>query len=265
MSRLRALLGSCHLGPTLVVTLLATALAAAAGLGARVVLVAAAVFCGQLTIGWSNDLLDAARDRAAGRRDKPIANGTLGSRDVVGAIVVAGVGAVAFSLLLGTGAAFVHVVLVVGSGWAYNLGLKRTLASFVPYGIAFGALPGVITLTTNPPAFPPSWMVAAGALLGVGAHALNVLPDLDDDAATGVRGLPHALGARGLRVLAATSLLAGAVAGVLGARMAAPIAVAVLLLCAALALVTVRGQGRRPFLAAMGIALVVVAGLLVGA
>src|SRR3712207_7375206 len=32
--------------------------------------------------------------------------------------------------------------------------------------------------------------------LGVGAHLLNVLPDLEDDAATGVRGLPHVLGPR---------------------------------------------------------------------
>jgi 1,4-dihydroxy-2-naphthoate octaprenyltransferase len=36
---------------------------------------------------------------------------------------------------------------------------------------------------------------AAGALLGVAAHVTNVLPDLADDAATGIRGLPHRLGA----------------------------------------------------------------------
>ena len=45
---------------------------------------------------------------------------------------------------------------------------------------------------------------AAGALLGVGAHLANALPDLDDDLATGVRGLPHRLG-RG----SSTGLMAG--------------------------------------------------------
>ena len=39
----------------------------------RVALVTAAVLCGQLSIGWSNDLVDLARDRAVGRRDKPLA------------------------------------------------------------------------------------------------------------------------------------------------------------------------------------------------
>ena len=42
----------------------------------------------------------------------------------------------------------------------------------------------------------------AGALLGVAAHFANVLPDLDDDVATGVRGLPHRLGARASALLA---------------------------------------------------------------
>ncbi|MGH3680824.1 MAG: UbiA family prenyltransferase, partial [Natronosporangium sp.] len=44
-----------------------------------------------------------------------------------------------------------------------------------------------------------------------GAHFANVLPDLADDAATGVRGLPHRLGAIG-SALAATGLLLAATA-----------------------------------------------------
>lgn len=153
----------------------------------------------------------------------------------------------------------------MGSGWAYNLWLKRTLASFVPYAVAFGALPGVITLATNPPACPPGWMVAAGAMLGVGAHALNVLPDLDDDAATGVRGLPHALGERGLRLLAALSLVGGVVATVVGSGMSPHVALVTIAIAAALAVTTVRAHGRAPFIAAMGIALLLVTALLLGA
>ena len=56
----------------------------------------------------------------------------------------------------------------------------------------------------------PVWLPAATALLGAAAHFANVLPDLADDAATGVRGLPHALGRRmsglvGFALLAASA------------------------------------------------------------
>ena len=61
-----------------------------------------------------------------------------------------------------------------------------------------------------------AWLVAAGALLGGGAHFANVLPDLADDAATGVRGLPHRLGATGSSVAAAVLLLAATLTLVLG-------------------------------------------------
>src|SRR4051794_41679632 len=67
---------SCHPGPALAVTVVATLLAVAAGAPARTVaLVGAAFGVGQLSIGWSNDWLDAARDVAVGRGDKPVAAG----------------------------------------------------------------------------------------------------------------------------------------------------------------------------------------------
>src|SRR5918994_1829605 len=69
-----ALLRACHPEPTAAVTLMMTALAVTAGRDARgVLMVAAAVLTGQLSIGWLNDVLDARRDRAVGRLDKPVA------------------------------------------------------------------------------------------------------------------------------------------------------------------------------------------------
>ena len=56
----------------------------------------------------------------------------------------------------------------------------------------------------------PVWITAAGALLGAGAHFANVLPDLEDDARTGVRGLPHRIGRVGSLVLTWVTLLAAA-------------------------------------------------------
>ena len=189
------LLRASHPGPTAAVTALTGLLAVAAGhsLGTGAV-VTAAVATGQLTIGWSNDLIDAARDRQVGRADKPVARGEVSEVGVRVALVVAAVLCVALSLACGPASAAVHLVLGVGSGWAYNLGLKRTAWSAAPYAVAFGALPAVVTLALPEPQLPPVWMVVAGALLGVGAHLLNALPDLADDAATGVHGLPHRLG-----------------------------------------------------------------------
>jgi 4-hydroxybenzoate polyprenyltransferase len=104
------------------------------------------------------------------------------------------------------------------------------------------------------------WLVLAGALLGVGAHFVNVLPDLADDAATGVRGLPHILGARWSSVVAAVLLVAAAVVIVVGAPVQPEaLAVAALVVTAGLAVVALVATGRTPFRAAIAMALVDVA------
>src|SRR3954454_24113139 len=70
----RGLVLACHPGPTLAVSVFTALLAWSAGLTAgRGLLVTTAVLTGQLSIGWCNDLVDARRDRAVGRTDKPLA------------------------------------------------------------------------------------------------------------------------------------------------------------------------------------------------
>ena len=260
-SRAAALIRTSHPGPTVAVTVLTALLAAAVGhaVGTGLV-VTAAVFTGQLTIGWSNDLVDAARDRAVARDDKPLARGDLSEALVRTAIGVAGVACVLLSLACGWRSGATHLFLGVAAGWAYNLGFKRTPWSALPYAVAFGSLPAVVSLALPLRSLPPAWMLATGALLGVGAHLLNALPDLADDAATGVRGLPQRLGAARVRLLAPAVLLAGSVVATLGPQGAVPIAAWVGLAgCTVLAAVAVTGHGRRPFAAAIGIALVDVA------
>ena len=100
----------------------------------------------------------------------------------------------------------------VAAGWAYNLGLKRTWWSWLPYAVAFGALPAFVSLAGPDGEAPPWWWPVAGALLGVGAHLLNVLPDLADDEATDVRGFPHRLGPRRIPGVAAAVLLGASAA-----------------------------------------------------
>jgi 4-hydroxybenzoate polyprenyltransferase len=254
-----------HPGPTAAVTCLVALLAAGRGLSLpRGVDVTAAVFAGQLTIGWGNDLVDARRDRESGRIDKPLATGELSPSLVAACLAGAAVACVVLSFLVGWRSAVVHLGLGVAWGHLYNLGLKSTLLSWLPYAVAFGTLPAVVTLADVPHAWPPGWMTGAAAALGVAAHLLNTLPDFATDAATGVRGLPHRLGPRVTRVMAAVLLLAASVTAVLGATLGLW-AWPALALVAALAGVAAVGRGKVPFAAAIVIALVDVALLAVGA
>jgi 4-hydroxybenzoate polyprenyltransferase len=183
------------------VTAIATLLAVAVDAGATTVLVLVAFLAGQLSIGWSNDWIDAERDIVVGRRDKPVAVGAVSAATVRRAALMAAAVTVATSFMLGLRAGVTHLI-GVSAGWAYNAGLKSTVLSWAPYAVFFGLLPAVVTQALPGHPWPPSWMIAAGALLGIGAHFINVLPDLEYDRSTGVRGLPHRLGGRGAGVLA---------------------------------------------------------------
>lgn len=219
MRSIRALALSCHPLPSLAVTAISAGLAALSGLGAATgVILVLAVFTGQLSIGWSNDRIDAGRDRAVHRDDKPVAAGAVAGSTITVAIVVSLAATVGLSLALGYRAGLI-ALLTVACGWAYNLGLKATVFSALPYAIAFGLLPAIATLARPTPRWAPAWTIAAGALLGVAAHFANVVPDLDADAATGVRGLPQRLGLRVSVVIGPVLLAAASVVIVVaGAR-----------------------------------------------
>ena len=267
MSIRRASIGlaaASHPGPALAVTALSALLATAAGLPLGTgALVVGAVLAGQLSIGWSNDLIDVARDRSVGRGDKPLASGNVSLTSVRVACGLALTAVVPLSFACGPAAGLVHLGLVA-AGWSYNLGLKSTVWSWLPYAVAFGGLPAFVELSGDPARLPPLWMVVAGALLGVGAHLVNVLPDLVDDAATGIRGLPHRLGARWTPPVAVAALALATTTIVIGSHDApwtllVPALVAVALLC----LLALLGKERTPFRAVIAIALIDVA-LLVG-
>ncbi len=216
LTLLRLLLLSGHPIPTTAVTAMTAGLAAGAGnTASTVVLVGIAVLSGQFSIGWSNDLIDARRDTLVGRTDKPVAAGTVSRRSVAVAVLLAVVVTVGGSLALGWRAGAAQLVLV-GSGWAYNVGLKSTPWSWLPFVTGFGAVPAVATLALPAHPWPVWWALAAGGLIGVSAHLGNVLPDLAEDDASGVRGLPHRLGAQATALVGLSAALAAAALVVLG-------------------------------------------------
>ena len=260
------LLRAAHPEPAAAVTVVAALLAVVVGRGpAGGAAVAVTLAASQLCVGWTNDWLDAERDRAVGRPDKPVAAGRVSRRAVGIAAVVAGLAVVPLASLSGPHAALAATVGLV-SGLSYDWPLKFTALSPLPYFVSFGALPAFVVL--GKPATPPWWMIVAAALLGGGAHFVNVLPDLADDARTGVRGLPQRLGATG-SWLAGGALLLAATAVLVFAPKGAPSWVGVAILAAASVALPIgwylsrRPGSRAPFRAVLLIALADVVLLLI--
>lgn len=262
-STARALVRASHPEPGAAVTVLAVLLAIAWGGDAGTcALVGVAAGSGQLTVGWCNDLVDRDRDRRSGRRDKPLATGALDTGTARMATAVALAITVVSSLALGLRPGLLHLALVA-AGWAYDLRLKQTVLSWLPYAVCFGGLPVVVSLVTRDTP-GPLWAVAAGVLLGTGAHLVNAVPDLEDDVRTGVHGLPQRLGARRSVDLATVLLVAGTVVASVGPGDGMDVvAVTALVLAAGLLAAGRVSGGRGPFRAALGIALVDVVVLLV--
>ncbi|KQY21327.1 hypothetical protein ASD16_18675 [Cellulomonas sp. Root485] len=253
---------ACHPAPTVAVTVFAAAMAAGADAPpVTTALVGAAVLAGQLSVGWSNDWIDAERDAAVGRSDKPVGLGRLAVGTVRSAALGAAALCVVLSLALGWRAGLVHLA-TVASAWAYNARLKSTVWSWAPYAFSFGFLPLAIALALPGAPVAAWWAMAAGALLGIGAHGANVVPDLQDDQDTGVRGLPHRLGGTAtsigtaLALLGATVLLVLAPSGPPRAAAAAVLVAAVGLTIVGTVLALGGGRNRLPFLFAIAVAAV---------
>ena len=229
------LLRASHAPPAIAVTAIATALAVSVGRGVGVAAVTSAVAAGQLAVGWSNDYIDRDRDRLTSRVGKPIVAGQVPASTVRRAAIVALVACMPLSLLSGWRAGLLHVA-AVAAALTYNAWLKSTLASPVPYAVAFAILPGFVTLGLPGHPLPPSWAVVAAAMLGCGAHFINTLGDLDDDIRMGVLGLPQRLG-RSTSLAVGASLLAAAVAVLVFGPRGRPGAAVIVLFAVAMLLV----------------------------
>lgn len=271
MRTARALWGATHPGPSLVVTALAFALGLATGLEPwRLIVLVVAVFAGQVSVGLSNDAIDLFRDATVGRSDKPLVRGDTRVRTAWIAALVALGAAVVLSAVLGWGMLLAHAI-ALAFAWSYNAGLKATPASLVPFLVSFGIFPSLATLSASDPQIAAPWATIAGAVLGAAVHLTNVLPDLDDDRRTGVRGLPHRIGAAASVVLAVVGTVLAAIAVLVGsvtdgapAAAMIPYAVVVTLLAVAVVVrMRRRGPDRTGFRLVMAAALVLAVQLVV--
>jgi 4-hydroxybenzoate polyprenyltransferase len=209
----------------------------------RLALLAGLLLCNQYAAGALNDAVDAPADAAADR-GKPIQTGAISRRTVAVLAVAAGVASLGFGLALGP-ATFALAVIGLACAWGYDLWLKGTAASALPFALAVPLVPlfGYGAAGRFPPVLWWAWPI--GALLAVAVNLADSLPDVERDRATGVQGLAVRLGARRAALLAG-ACYAAALLVALGSGLAAgerPVVVAGVALAGVLG---VAAMGRLP-------------------
>jgi 4-hydroxybenzoate polyprenyltransferase len=206
MRKLQGLRKASHFGPTLIVTTIGWIFAYYYWWEGPAYVIAFGIFCGQLVVGWSNDLYDYEDDLAHQRTKKPLVAGLITPEYLRKWIYFMTPFAFIANLFgpLGIKGGFVYM-LGIACGIGYNFYFKFNAASPLPYAIAFGALPSSIAISKD--ITPPVWMWLGGALFGMAAHFINVMKDMDQDQASGINGLPQRLGKKG-SILAALTLIA---------------------------------------------------------
>lgn len=204
--RIIGLLRASHFGPNLLVTFISLFFALLYWWEGPAIVIAIGVFCGQLVVGWSNDVIDYKDDLLHNRQKKPLVSGQISLRLLQNCLRVMTPLAIVINLFgplgfVGGGLS----VLAIGLAVAYNFYFKFTIFSWLPYAIAFGALPSCMALSKEQA--PELWMWLGGALLGTAAHFLNVVKDMDEDRVSGIKGLPQKLGTKA-SVVTAIALIA---------------------------------------------------------
>ena len=167
------------------------------GVAARLALT---MFAAQSAIGIVNDCVDRRLDATA-KPWKPIPSGAVSlhwARRM-------GMAAIVLALLAGATlgpAAWALSTAGMSVGLCYDLWFKRSAFSGLTYAVALPLLP--LWVWTAVDRFTPSmlWVWPVGLLLGGALQVANALPDLEEDAAGGVRGTAQWLGDRGARAAA---------------------------------------------------------------
>jgi 4-hydroxybenzoate polyprenyltransferase len=206
--KVMGLLKASHFGPTLLVVAITCILSLTQFSIRDSIFIAFAILLGQFVVGWSNDLIDFPRDKAAGRIKKPLVAGTITEEALRISLGIALPSALIVSLMspLGVSGTAIHFIGLL-SATAYNFKLKSTLLSVVPYIVSFGALPWAIYVASGNT--PPTWIVLGFILFASAFHFLNVIKDLEADIDQKVMGLPQVLGQK-------KSIAMAALLGVLG-------------------------------------------------
>ena len=209
MKKLQGLLKASHFGPTLIVTSISWFFAAYYWWEGPAYVIAFGVFTGQLVVGWSNDLYDYADDLKHSRLNKPLVAGAITQKYLMNWLRFMVPFSFVANLLgpLGFKGGLVYM-FGISMGVAYNFYFKYNVFSWLPYALAFAALPSCIAISKD--ITPPMWMWLGGAIFGSAAHFINVIKDIDQDRASGIGGAPQRIGKRNSIGMAALLIALGA-------------------------------------------------------
>ncbi len=219
---IRSLLFMAHPGPSLLVT---AVLVAVAGLAADRVpdvtfalQLVGAMLPVQFCIGVVNDVVDLAADTAA-KPHKPLVRGVVSRSTATGVGVVLGAIGLAVAATINFSTLGLDA-LALAAGLAYDLGLRRTPLSWVPWwgGLAVLPLEGYASVGAIPVRLLS--LIPLAGLIAVGLQFANALPDIDSDRMAGRRSLPVLVGVDRSRWAGPVAL---AVAGTLAIVLAGPL------------------------------------------
>ena len=201
-ARLRGFIAATHFPQALAMVLLMTiATALSGGSWTSIVLVFLASAAGQATVGWTNDLHDAAVDEKAARSHKPTVRGDIRPGDLRIPIIVSGSLTIPLSFFAAGWIGGAAHIAAVASALMYNFVLARTVWSWAPYAVSFGLMPLFIAQAVSAGLWPTIPVIVLSILVGVTAHLLNAIPDIDIDQTARIGGLAVALGRRNSIVL----------------------------------------------------------------
>ena len=155
-----------------------------------VVALGAGMLCYQFAIGAANDLVDMADD-AKWKPWKAIPRGLVSKR--VATLLVAGFSGAGVAITAGLPAAAWFVGIAgLACGLIYDVSLKRTALSWVPFAVAFPLIPIWVFLAIDAWDQLLWWALPMGAVLGLALHLANQAPDVPKE--TDGRGIAHRLG-----------------------------------------------------------------------
>lgn len=210
VAKIRGLLRASHFGPTVLVTTISWFFAAYYWWEGPAYVIAFGVFTGQLVVGWSNDLYDFADDLKHNRQNKPLVANVISRSYLMKWLRFMVPFSFVANLLgpLGFKGGLVYM-FGISMGVLYNFYFKYNVFSWLPYALAFAALPSCIVISKG--INPPIWMWLGGAILGTAAHFINVIKDIEQDRASGIGGAPQRIGKRNSALAAAALTILGAV------------------------------------------------------
>ncbi len=254
--RIRSLVFMGHPGPSLLVTVVLVAIAALAERrmpdATRILQLIGAMLPVQLCIGVINDVVDLPADLVA-KPHKPLVRGVVDRSTAAWVGAMLGVVGLASAATINP-ATLGFDALALGAGLAYDLGLRRTPLSWVPWWAGMAVLPleGYASVGSIPSRLLV--LIPLSALIAIGLHFANALPDIDGDRRAGRRSLPVIAGTRfsqwaGPASVAAAGVIAVLFAGALGQAGVVFSAGVVVLAVGVLAVTVVRSARPFPILA----------------